>query len=122
MQKAVKPVHTEETCKASIVAVRDTLYVLSGKWKLPIIIALSTGPKRFKELHRSLDEITPKILSKELKELEMNDFVTRTVYATSPVSVEYALTKYSESLNSVIEEMKNWGIQHRKRIMKKEKK
>ena len=122
MQKTGIAIHTEETCKASIVAVRDTLYVLNGKWKLPIIIALSTGPKRFKELHRSLDEITPKILSKELKELEMNDFVTRTVYATSPVSVEYALTKYSELLNSIIEEMKNWGIQHRKRIMKKEKK
>ena len=49
----------------------------------------------------------------------MNDFVTRTVYATSPVTVEYELTKYSESLNKVIEEMRDWGIQHRKRIMKK---
>jgi DNA-binding HxlR family transcriptional regulator len=112
-----QPLHTEETCKASIVAVRDTLYVLNGKWKLPIIVALSAGPKRFKELHRSLHEITPKILSKELKELELNEFVTRTVYATSPVTVEYALTKYSQSLNNIIEEMREWGIQHRKRIM-----
>lgn len=111
--------HSEEACKASIVAVRDTLYVLSGKWKLPIIIALSTGPKRFKELLRSIGDITPKILSKELKELEMNDFVTRTVYATSPVTVEYALTKYSQSLNRIIDEMREWGLQHRKRIMTK---
>jgi DNA-binding HxlR family transcriptional regulator len=118
-------IHTPEACTQSIVAVRDTLYVLSGKWKLPIIIALSPGPKRFKDLQRSLEEITPKILSKELKELELNEFVTRTVYATSPVTVEYELTKYSQSLNKIIEEMRDWGLQHRKRIMsnsRKEKK
>src|SRR6187431_1311974 len=118
-------VHNSESCSASIEAVRDTLYVLSGKWKLPIIIALSTGPKRFKDLQRSLEEITPKILSKELKELELNEFVTRTVYATSPVTVEYELTKYSQSLNKIIEEMREWGLQHRKRMMsnsRKEKK
>jgi DNA-binding HxlR family transcriptional regulator len=110
-------IHTTEACTQSILAVRDTLYVLSGKWKLPIIIALMSGPKRFKDLQRSLNEITPKILSKELKELELNEFVTRTVYDTSPVTVEYALTKYSQSLNSIIEAMSNWGLQHRKRMM-----
>jgi DNA-binding HxlR family transcriptional regulator len=110
--------HTTESCTKSISAVRDTLYVLSGKWKLPIIIALSAGPKRFKDLQRSLAEITPKILSKELKELELNEFVTRTVYATSPVTVEYALTKYSHSLSKIIEEMRDWGLQHRKRMMR----
>jgi DNA-binding HxlR family transcriptional regulator len=118
-------IHTGEACKQSIGAVSDTLYVLSGKWKLPIIIALSNGPSRFKDLQRSLDNITPKILSKELKELELNEFVTRTVYATSPVTVEYALTKYSQSLNKIIEEMREWGVQHRKRMMsnsRKEKK
>jgi DNA-binding HxlR family transcriptional regulator len=118
-------VHSTEACKQSIGAVRDTLYVLSGKWKLPIIIALSAGPSRFKDLQRSLNDITPKILSKELKELELNEFVTRTVYATSPVTVEYALTKYSQSLNKIIEGMREWGLQHRKRMMnnsRKEKK
>jgi len=118
-------VHGGEACLKSIAAVRDTLYVLSGKWKLPIIIALSSGPSRFKDLQRSLQDITPKILSKELKELELNEFVTRTVYATSPVTVEYALTKYSQSLNKVIDEMREWGLQHRKRMMnnsRKEKK
>jgi len=106
-----------EVCKMSIAAVRDTLYVLSGKWKLPIIIALSSGPRRFKDLQRELEDITPKILSKELKELELNEFVTRTVYATSPVTVEYALTKYSGSLQNIITEMREWGLQHRKRMM-----
>ena len=118
----VKLEHSSEACKASIAAVRDTLYVLSGKWKLPIIIALSSGPVRFKDLQRSLEDITPKILSKELKELELNEFVTRTVYATSPVTVEYALTKYSQSLNNIISEMREWGLQHRKRLMNSSRK
>ncbi|MFT3932360.1 MAG: helix-turn-helix domain-containing protein [Chitinophagaceae bacterium] len=114
--------HSPETCAVSIAAIRDTLYVLNGKWKLPIIVALSTGPQRFKALQRSLEDITPKILSKELKELELNEFVTRTVYATSPVTVEYALTKYSQSLNSIIDEMREWGLQHRKRLMNSSRK
>ena len=117
--------HTGEACTKSIAAIKDTLYVLSGKWKLPIIIALKSGPSRFKDLQRQLQDITPKILSKELKELELNEFVTRTVYATSPVTVEYNLTKYSETLNKVIIEMSDWGLQHRKRMMnnsRKEKK
>ncbi|UAY52571.1 winged helix-turn-helix transcriptional regulator [Ferruginibacter albus] len=114
--------HTSESCTKSIEAVRDTLYVLNGKWKLPIIIALSEGPKRFKDLQRSLQTITPKILSKELKELELNEFITRTVYSTSPVTVEYELTKYSQSLNRIIGEMREWGLQHRKRIMNSSKK
>ena len=118
-------VHSGEACTKSIAAIRDTLYVLSGKWKLPIIIALKSGPSRFKDLQRQLQDITPKILSKELKELELNEFVTRMVYATSPVTVEYNLTKYSETLNKVIIEMSDWGLQHRKRMMnnsRKEKK
>ena len=103
-------------CLQSIAAIRDTLYVVGGKWKLPILVALFDGPLRFKELQKSLEGITPKILSKELKELELNEFVTRTVYATSPVSVEYALTGYSFTLDKVLTELRNWGFQHRKRI------
>lgn len=115
---AKKVIHTKEACLQSVAAVRDTLYVLGGKWKLPILIALRDGPQRFRELQKSLEEITPKVLSKELKELEMNEFITRTVYATSPVTVEYKLTEYSRSVNKVLTEMVFWGIQHRKRIMK----
>jgi DNA-binding HxlR family transcriptional regulator len=114
-QLEIKP--SKEVCQASIDGIRDTLYVLGGKWKLPIISALSDGgPLRFRELQKSLVEITPKVLSKELKELELNDFVTRTVYDTSPVTVEYELTEYSRSLSKVLQEMRDWGIQHRQRI------
>ena len=122
---SIQPIHNSEACTQSMAAVKDTLYVLSGKWKLPIIIALQNGPSRFKELQRNLSDITPKVLSKELKELELNEFVSRTVYATLPVTIEYELTKYSRSLDKIIEEMREWGLQHRKRIMnnsRKEKK
>jgi DNA-binding HxlR family transcriptional regulator len=113
--------HSPKACTESIVAVKDALYVLSGKWKLPIIIALSSGAMRFKELQRTVEKITPKILSKELKELELNDFVTRKVYPTVPVTVEYKLTEYSKTLNKVVAELRDWGMQHRKRIFARSK-
>ncbi|MFA6056639.1 MAG: helix-turn-helix domain-containing protein [Taibaiella sp.] len=111
--------HSSETCTASITAVKDALYVLNGKWKLPLIIALQDGPKRFKDIQRALGEITPRILSKELKELELNEFIERKVYTGTPVTVTYNLTGYSESLDKVLNELREWGMQHRRRIMKK---
>ena len=112
---------TPENCNKIIISVRDTLYVVGGKWKLPIISALSLNPMRFGELQKALGDITPKILSKELKDLEMNEFVVRTVYATSPVTVEYKLTAYSRSLDKVVLELADWGIQHRKRLKESSK-
>ncbi|RZK20191.1 MAG: transcriptional regulator [Pedobacter sp.] len=109
--------HTKETCSASLNAVKDALYVLNGKWKLPLILSLQDGPKRFNEIQKSLGEITPKILSKELKDLELNEFVIRKVYSTTPVTVTYELTDYSSSLDNVINELRNWGIQHRERLV-----
>lgn len=91
--------------------------MLNGKWKLPIIIALSGSPKRFRELQRLVSGITAKVLSKELKELELNEFLVRDVYATTPVVIEYQLTEYSQSLNSVIQALRDWGVQHRQRII-----
>ena len=110
--------HSPEACNAAVMAVKDALYVLNGKWKLPLIVALSTGAKRFNDIQRSLDGITPRILSKELRELEMNEFVIRKVLPTIPVSVMYELTPYSRSLDSVVTELRNWGVQHRERIVK----
>ncbi len=109
-------VHTRIACDQSMGYIRDTLYVLGGKWKLPIISTLVERPRRFKELQKELGDITPKTLSKELKELELNEFVIRTVYATSPVSVEYELTDYAISLDPVLQELRKWGFEHRQRL------
>jgi len=109
--------HSKAACSASLGAVQDALYVLGGKWKLPIIIALQEGPSRFRDLHRLVEGITPKLLSKELKELEMNQFVVRNVYPTVPVLIEYQLTEYSKTLGPVVEALRAWGMQHRARVM-----
>src|SRR5476651_2275341 len=109
--------HNPTECNANIGAVRDALYVLNGKWKLPLIVALATGPRRFNEIQKLVGDITPKILSNELRELELNEFVERKVIPTTPVSVTYGLMPYSRSLEKVLEELKNWGLQHRQRIV-----
>lgn len=103
-------------CLNMIRPVKDALEVLNGKWKLPIIISLSFGNKRFSEMAREIPGITDRMLSKELRDLEMNELVKRTVHDTVPVVVEYSLTEYGNSLDSVINELRNWGLQHRKRI------
>jgi len=110
--------HTEETCKKARLAVQDTLDVVGGKWKLVLLTILMNGKKRFRELSREAG-ISPRILSKELQELEMHGLVSRTVCDTRPVTVEYALTPYSETLKEVLEAMSRWGQQHRKKIIGK---
>ena len=110
----------EKKCSLFMIAIRDSLDVLSGKWKLPIILALTFKTYRFKELARTVN-ISPKMLSKELKELEQHQLIQRTVWDTAPVTVEYSITPYGRSLKEVIGSLGKWGIQHRKRIMSKEK-
>ncbi len=107
----------KKECGQHMQPVMDALYVLSGKWKLPIIIALSHNNRRFKELQREVTGITARMLSKELKEMELNQLVKRTVYDTTPVTVEYELTEYTSSLDKVIIALHDWGLKHRKRIM-----
>lgn len=109
--------HTAESCKRARLALRDTLDAVGGKWKLILISTLRAGKKRFRELSRETG-ISPRILSKELQELEMNGLVSRTVCDTKPVTVEYALTPYSKSLQDVILAMHKWGEQHRKKFIK----
>lgn len=117
-----KEVKTHTECTKMILPVRDALDILSGKWKLPIIISLSFGNKRFSQISKEIPNITDKMLSKELRDLETNLLVKRTVYPSVPVVVEYAMTNYGKSLEKVIDELRNWGILHRKRIIAKAKK
>jgi DNA-binding HxlR family transcriptional regulator len=102
-----------------VLAVNDTLNVLTGKWKLPIIGSLLFDKKRFTEIQRNIPRITPRMLSKELKDLEMNGMISRTVYDSVPVAVEYELTQSGKSLGGVLDKMLEWGIQHRKSNLEK---
>jgi DNA-binding HxlR family transcriptional regulator len=112
---------THEKCMGMILPVSDAIQILSGKWKLPILISLSFGNKRFSEIAKNIPKITDRMLSKELRELEMNQLIKRTVYDTVPVTVEYSKTDYGDSLDSVIHELYKWGTKHRKKIMSKDK-
>lgn len=109
---------TQQECTARLAAVGDALYAIGGKWKLRIIIALKEGCKRFNDLQRTVDGISAKVLSNELKELEMNGFVRRTVYIKTPVVVEYELTEYSQTLEKVLQALSEWGAMHRKHVHK----
>lgn len=106
-------------CRSMLLPVQDALEVLNGKWKLPIIVALLFGSKRFREISGEVHGITDKMLSKELRHLQMNQLVKRTVFDTFPPTVEYSITEHGRSLQQVIEELKKWGLQHRKKIIGK---
>ena len=120
--KAGKEITSETQCKASLNAIRDALYAIGGKWKLRIIVALTNGNKRFNELQRVIGGISAKVLSTELKELEINGFVRRNVFTGMPVVVEYELTEYSETLSGVLQTLSEWGAMHRETIKKSLKK
>ncbi|WP_127130626.1 winged helix-turn-helix transcriptional regulator [Pseudoflavitalea rhizosphaerae] len=110
-------------CNSALSAVGDALYVIGGKWKLRIIIALSEGNKRFNDLQRRVEGISARVLSNELKDLEMNGFVKRVVNSKAkPVVVQYELTDYSDTLEEVLHALHNWGRQHRENIMQRSRK
>lgn len=113
----VKKTHTE--CNASLQPVRDAMDAISGKWKLLILISIFSGNRRFREIERSIPGITSKVLAGELKDLEMNQLIDRTVYDESPVLVEYTTTAYAATLAPVIKALHDWGRKHRKRIIGK---
>jgi len=108
-----------EQCNAALLPVKDALEVLNGRWRLPILITLSEGPKRFKQIAKEVVGITDKMLSKELKSLEENKLLTRKVYDTFPPMVEYAPTAHSETLKDVIIALKDWGTLHRREVIGK---
>ena len=110
------PHYTDEACSARLAAIGDALYAIGGKWKLRIIVALMEGKKRFNELQRLISGISAKVLSAELKDLELNGFIKRTVFTGTPVVVVYELTEYSLTLQSVLDALNEWGTMHRKKI------
>ncbi len=98
--------------------IHDTLYVINGKWKLLVLATMHMGVHRFKELQRSVPGITAKALSNTLKDLELNNLITRTVHNTMPVLIEYHLTEHAMTLEPIIFEMIDWGKEHRQKLIK----
>ena len=89
--------------------VTRTAEIVSGKWTLLIIRDLTTGTKRFSELERSLEGISPKTLSERLSTLESEGVLRRRMYAEVPPKVEYSLTEKGQALVSLIDCMRSFG-------------
>jgi DNA-binding HxlR family transcriptional regulator len=115
-QKAKEILSDPRNQKEEIQALQDAIYVIGGKWKLPIINSICNGNRRFREIERSIPGITTRMLSRELKEMEANMVIKRTVIADTPVSVEYSPTEYCYSFAGIILEMIDWGKKHRKKL------
>lgn len=113
-------IENEEEYARFLLTVRDALDVINGKWKLQIIVSLWAGNKRFRKIERSIPGMTPKVLAKELRDLQEHQLVKRTVHDDSPVSVEYSLQPYANTLRVVVEELAKWGRDHRERILAKQ--
>lgn len=108
---------TREGCPYNVLAIKDALEALEGRWKLLIMLSLSTGTKRFRQISKDIGGITDKMLSKELKALETNKMVKRDVYDTFPPTVEYSITNHGKSLDKVLDELYHWGVSHRKEVI-----
>lgn len=111
-------INSSPACKTRIIGIRDTMEILSGKWKIHILGTLMlSGKMRFMDLLREIDGIAAKMLSKELQDMEVNQLISRTVINTKPITVEYEITEYGKTLEPIIEEIAKWGIQYREMII-----
>lgn len=104
--------------KKEIMAVHDAMDVLNGKWKISVISSICYyNKRRFSDILNDVNGISNKMLSKELKELEINKLIKRTVLETQPISVQYQLTEYGMTLKTIINDLAEWGIKHRQVII-----
>src|SRR5687768_537517 len=109
------------TCLDTVKPVRDAIDVINGKWKLPIIISIGVGNERFTDIQESIPGITPKVLAKELKELELHKLIKRIITNDYTVKIAYKKEPYAYTLNSIIYSFNDWGLNHRKKLFGKAK-
>lgn len=104
-------------CRFRTNAVKDSMELLTGKWKIHILgTLLYAGKMRYMDLQREIEGIGSKMLSKELQDLEMNQLITRTVLNTKPITVEYDLTEFGRTLEPIIDAIAQWGIDYRETL------
>ncbi|HXD31139.1 MAG TPA: helix-turn-helix domain-containing protein [Pyrinomonadaceae bacterium] len=93
-------------------AVEAALEVIGGKWKAAILFRLLDGKKRFNEIKRLFPSLTQRILTQQLRELERDGVIERKVYAEIPPKVEYSLTEFGRTLETVLRLLSEWGKVH----------
>ena len=119
MENKFEPI---KDCAHKILAINDTMDILNGKWKMSIVACLCYKPMRYSELLHEVKGISGKVLSRELKDLEINELIERIVLSTAPVAVQYRITDYGNSLKELTNTIADWGFIHRKRIIGRMKK
>lgn len=92
--------------------VATTVDLIGNKWKVLIIRELLKGTYRFNELHKSIEGISQKVLTENLRKLEADGIIDRTVYAEVPPKVEYSLSELGDTLRPIIEAMREWGTDY----------
>jgi len=110
---------TMKNCEDNLQSLQFILQVLGGKWKIHILSNLYYGKKRFKELEREVAGVSPKMLAKELKDLEAIGIVSRKTFNTVPITVEYSLTKEGLTLKPVLDNIIQWSIKFKQQTKKK---
>lgn len=119
MDKNIKKLMTERNCNIEEgLAIYDFMNVIVGKWRMLIIGCIMHDKLRYTDIHKQIPAITPRMLSKELKELEANNIVVRTVKSTIPVTIEYSLSDSAKELEPLFMQIIEWGMRHRKFAMK----
>jgi len=98
--------------------VEATLDVIGGKWKGVILYHLCARKRRYNELRRLLPDVTQRMLTLALRDLERDGVVRRSVYPEAPPRVEYELTTFGESLRPIVDLMRDWGAEWKNRIIK----
>jgi DNA-binding HxlR family transcriptional regulator len=93
-------------------SVQTTLKVIGGKWKLIILWYLHSQTLRFSELVKQIPDITQKMLTQQLREMETDGLIVRKVYPVVPPKVEYSITDYGRSLEPILRSMNAWGEKH----------
>jgi DNA-binding HxlR family transcriptional regulator len=117
-----KPYSDPPGCTADILALQDTLEIIGGKWTLLIIHYLITRQNEvntFSKIQNDIPGLSAKVLSNELKILELNKIITREELHTKPVSVRYDITSYGSKIQQIISMLVLWGQQHRATLFDK---
>ena len=86
--------------------------VVYDKWTVQVVVALSAGTRRYGEIQRELGEVTPKVLTATLRQLEHDGLVQRTVYPVVPPKVEYSLTALGRTLRDALDNLCEWALEH----------
>ncbi|MGM0877927.1 MAG: winged helix-turn-helix transcriptional regulator [Bacillota bacterium] len=101
------------------IPVEATIEVIGGKWKTLILCHLTYGPKRTSELKREMPKITQKMLTQQLRELEEDGMIIRTVFNQVPPKVIYELSEFGWSLKPILNLMCDWGENYMKELSRK---